>query len=125
MTYKRAGGPSTPVFLTGLETGAFSGSIAAGSLTVKSPIATVGAHIRNASLSSAVTLTPQTGANTLIISAETQPVRITMDGTTATTTVGFRLDDGDMVVFEFVDGTTFSVIETVASAVIQYQWGTV
>lgn len=110
------------VFIAGTKTGAISGG---GAITVKSELTPIGAHVRDASLGTANTLTPPAGANLLEISAETQPVRLRYDGSAATATEGFLLTPGDVRAYNFASGTTFSVIETAAGAIIQYQWSSI
>jgi len=86
------------------------------------PVETVGSHTRNAVLSSKVTLTAPATANAILIGAETKSVRITLDGTDPTTTVGFLLAAGDWVMIRVSALASIEVIEVEASAVIQYQW---
>ncbi len=81
-----------------------------------------GSHTRNTSLSAAVTLTPPAGTDALAIQALTQPIRYTLDGTTPTATVGFKVAAGDSDIIPIAAGVTVKVIEETASAEIQYQW---
>ena len=82
-----------------------------------------GDHTRHATLSSPVTLSaPDEIANAIMISAETQNVRIRLDGGTATATVGFVLLADSWIMLQVENDVTLSVIEVTASAVIQYQW---
>jgi len=90
---------------------------------IDAPFAVVGAHVRNATLSSAVTLTSPTGANTLWITVETQNVRMRLDGTAPTATTGLLLYAGQTYILAMSAGQSIKVIEEAASAVINYQWG--
>lgn len=86
-------------------------------------IATKGAHTRNASLGTAVSIAVPTQANVLLIAAETQDVRVTFDGTTPTTTVGFRLYAGrDPFSFFVNSAMTVKVIEVTSGGVVNYQF---
>jgi len=87
------------------------------------PFEAVGAHVRNAALSSAVTLTCPAGANTLRISVETQAVRVRFDGTAPTATTGIVWAAGETRDEPVSPGQAIQVIEATASAVINYQWG--
>ncbi len=83
----------------------------------------VGAHVSNGSLSSAVTLTPPARAGRLVIQALTQNVRVRLDGTAPTTTVGFQVKAGDPPVEIGIGrNTVVKVIEETPSATINYQW---
>lgn len=84
----------------------------------------VGAHVDGTDISSAVALSPASGAIKVLIQALTQNVRYTLDGTTPTASKGFQLKAGDPpVVIMLEDGTTITLIEETATADIQYQWG--
>lgn len=87
------------------------------------PFAAVGAQTRNATLSSAVTLTAPAGANTLWMSVETQNVRLRFDGTDPTATVGLLLYAGQTYILVVSAAQAIKLIEVAASAVINYQWG--
>jgi hypothetical protein len=80
-----------------------------------------GSHTRTTDLSSAVTLTRPDGAINLMIQPLTQNVRITLDGTTPTASVGFQLTAGEIYVFP-VPSASVKVIEESASAESQHQW---
>lgn len=83
----------------------------------------VGSHTTNSSLSSAVTLTPPTGATKLLIQAFTQNIRITLDGTTPTASTGFQIVAADPpLMIPVGSGMSIKVIQETASASIQYQW---
>jgi hypothetical protein len=92
--------------------------------TTPRPFRPVGSHTANSSLATAVTLTAPSGATKLLIQALTQNVRLTLDNTTPTASVGFQLKAADpAVIIPISGGTTIKVIEETASGVIQYQWG--
>lgn len=84
--------------------------------------APVGSHSSGATISTATTLTKPTGANSIIIQALTQNVRLTFDGTAPTATLGFQLLAGNAPIILAVPGTSIKVIEEVATASLQYQW---
>lgn len=84
----------------------------------------VGAHVDGPTLTSAVTLTPPTGATKIMLQALTQNVRFTLDGTTPTASLGFQLKAGDpAVIVQIGNDVTLKVIEETATADLQYQWG--
>ena len=84
----------------------------------------LGAHSDGAVISSAQTLTPASGATKLLIQALGQNVRLTLDGTTPTSTKGFQLVAGDPPLIVVIDaGTVVKVIQEAATADLQYQWG--
>lgn len=83
----------------------------------------VGAHTGNASLSSAVTLTPPATATAILAQALTANVRYTLDGTTPTASVGFQLKAGDSpVLIDVAPGLTIKVIQEASGADLEYQW---
>jgi hypothetical protein len=90
---------------------------------IDAPFAAVGSQTRNATLSSAVTLTAPAGANTLWISVETQNVRLRFDGSDPTATVGLLLYAGQTYILAVSPLQAIKLIEVAASAVINYQWG--
>jgi hypothetical protein len=85
----------------------------------------VGAHNSGLAISSAVSLTIPAGASKLMIQALTQNVRFTLDGTAATTSLGFQLKAGDPPVIIPLAPLTpvVKVIEETATASLQYQFG--
>jgi len=91
--------------------------------TLEAPFTPVGTHVRNATLSAAVTLTTPAGANALWISVEPQPVRIRLDGTAPDATTGLLLYAGQTYIIAVGTAQAVKLIETAASAVINYQWG--
>ena len=84
----------------------------------------VGSHVDGTDISSAVTLTPPTGATKLLIQATGKDIRITLDGTVPTATCGFSLTaDDPMLLIPLGNNTVIKVIEEEATADIQMQWG--
>jgi hypothetical protein len=84
----------------------------------------VGGHSSSATLSSAFTITVPATANKIIMEAVTQNIRFTLDGTTPTATLGFRVIAGTgPLMVPVVPAQTVKVIEETASAVLQYQLG--
>jgi len=82
-----------------------------------------GSHAQDATISAATTLTQPAGANAILIQAFAQNVRYTLDGTTPTATLGFRIAAGDEKLIPVpASGMTVKVIEETASASIDYQW---
>lgn len=83
-----------------------------------------GYHNNGLDISSAVTLTPETGATKLLIQALEQNIRYTLDGTTPTSTLGFQIRAGDPEkLIPLGNNTEINVIEEAATADMQYQWG--
>jgi hypothetical protein len=82
----------------------------------------VGAHVQNATLSSAQTLTKPANASGALISCTGQNCRYTVDGATApTASTGFQLvKDGVPLYVEC--GASLKVIEMAASASLSVQW---
>lgn len=85
----------------------------------------VGAHTRNTSLSSVVTLTPPDGATKLLIQAVAQNVRYVLDGSTPSATVGFQMvaSDPPIIIPLHKDTNSIKIIQETAGAEVQYQWG--
>jgi len=84
----------------------------------------VGAHSSGATISSVVTLTIPEGATKIMIQALTQNVRITLDGTAATSSVGFQIKAGEApIVIPLGNSTVIKVIQEAATASLQYQFG--
>ena len=84
-----------------------------------------GAHLQDATISSATTLTkPSSGASKLLIQAVDQNLRFTLDGTAPTTSKGFVLEaDKPPVLIQVGEGVTVKVIEETATGGVEYQWG--
>lgn len=86
----------------------------------------VGAHTSNALISAATTLTLPEGANSILIQVSGRDLRYTLDGTTPTATLGFLLLSGSAPVrIDFTPGVILRVIESAATATLQYQFGRV
>ena len=83
---------------------------------------TVGAHGSDSSISSATPIPVPASANMLMIQAEGQDVRITFDGTTPTASVGFLIPAGATAQYGVDKDLTIQVIETAASATVQWQF---
>jgi len=91
-------------------------------LTKDAPLVALGDHMRNAALSSVVTLTAPTGAAVLVFTVETKAIRVRLDGGTPTTTVGLLYSAGGPYTLGVVPGQVIKLIEAEASAVLNYQW---
>lgn len=90
------------------------------------PFVPVGSHTQKTSLSSAIDITVPAGATAVMLQCQTKNVRFTLDdsGTDATTTVGFLLTASDPpLIVPVYPGQVISVIETEASAKLDYQFG--
>lgn len=86
-------------------------------------LAPSGAHNSGLSISSAQTITIPDGATKWIVQTIDQNVRYTLDGTTPTTSSGFRLTaDRDPIVIPISPGTTLKVIEETGTADLEYQF---
>lgn len=87
----------------------------------------VGAHQQRNDLATAQTFAKPVVHPTpdrLLVFALTQSVRYTLDGSAPTPTIGFRITAGnDPVVITFGPNTTIRMVEEVATAVLDYQWG--
>ena len=83
----------------------------------------LGSHTQNGTLSSAVTLTPPSGADILQIQPLTQNVRIVFDGSTPDATTGFQLTAGTIYFIDVGQDYSIKLIEETASASVEYQWG--
>lgn len=87
-----------------------------------SPPATVGEHVANASLSSAVALS-DTNADGILVQAENKNVRYTISATTPTSALGFKLKaDDPPLLIQLRFGKALNVIEESATATLQYQF---
>ncbi len=98
-----------------------------GSLKVDdSSLDIVGTHGTNASLASAVTLTPPAGADRIQIQVQggvDKIVRYTLDGTTPTASVGFQMYAGDLYRIQIGTGMTLKIIQETTGTSVAYQWG--
>jgi urease beta subunit len=82
----------------------------------------IGAHFSDTSISSATSFDVPTSAGYVLISAETQAIRVRVEGGVATTSVGFKIPAGETWRIEVIPGSTISVIEVTASASVQGQF---
>lgn len=88
------------------------------------PFSAVGAHVRNAVLTSAVVITTPAAVSGVLIQSLVANVRYTLDNTTPTATIGFQLKAGDPAVFLAVNaGQVIRMIQEAANAEVQYQFG--
>jgi len=85
----------------------------------------LGAHSSGLAIATAQLLArPEAGVTQLMIQALTQNVRLTLDGTTPTTALGFQIKAGDPpVIFPLAVGGQERVIQEAATASLQYQYG--
>ena len=83
-----------------------------------------GSHDDGTDFSSAASPTIPDGASKMMIQTIDQNIRITFDGTTPTSTKGFRIvKDRDPIIFPLSDSTTVTIIEEAATADVQIQFG--
>lgn len=83
-------------------------------------------HTYNTSISSATDITIPSNADSIMISAKDNDVHYTLDGTTPTTSLGFKLiADSAPIILPLTSGTVIKVIETTASAAIDYVFLTI
>jgi len=91
-------------------------------VTYQPPVPT-GSHTEDATISAATTLTQPAGANAVLIQAETQNIRYTLDGSTPTATLGFIIEAGKKELIDVpTSGMTIKIIEEAASAKASWQW---
>lgn len=82
----------------------------------------IGAHTSD-TVDTATVVSPPAGARTLLVQAVAQPIRYTLDGTTPTASVGFRLQVGESILIHVVPNMTLTFIEETTDGSIVYQWG--
>jgi hypothetical protein len=83
----------------------------------------VGAQTTDTTVSSATSFTAPERANAALMSALTQSVNFTIDGTTPTATVGLTLKAGDTAtMIPVIPGQVIKVIEQTATANFNIQW---
>ena len=83
----------------------------------------VGSHTQNTSLSGVVSVTVPDGANAVLLTARTQNVCYTLDGTAPTASKGLLLKAGDSTVMVPCNpGSTLKFIEETTSAKLDYQF---
>lgn len=81
----------------------------------------VGNHTHNASLGSVVTLTIPSNASGILIQAGTANVQYTLNGTTPTSTVGFRLSStGNPTRIDLYPGAQIKLLSTTGN--VNYQF---
>jgi hypothetical protein len=90
--------------------------------------APLGAHTQYNSLNTAKALTTAlakpTGATKVLMQAQTQNIRFTLDGSTPTASKGFQLKAGDPpMVVPLSASFTIQLIEETATAVLDFQYG--
>ena len=103
---KHHGGPESPVALAAFNP--------------------IGSHASRNDLAAAVHIArPVAGHPTqLVVQAIDQNVRYTLDGTTPTSSLGFRLTAGnDPIALPVGSNTNLVFIEEAATAVLEYLWG--
>ena len=89
--------------------------------TLQNIVRTIGDHTRLDLSGGAQALTKPSGATHLKAQVLTQNLRYTIDGTAATTVVGFQLAAGQDTLIP-CPNSAISVCEEVAGAILQYQW---
>lgn len=90
--------------------------------TVLAGFIPVGAHTSTALTGAVTTLSVDSRATGVLIQAETQNVRYTLDGTNPTSSLGFVLTaDADPVIIPKNSDITIKVLRSASGAVIQYQ----
>jgi len=92
-------------------------------LVVDAAFTPVGSHASQ-SLSGVYTPTMPEGANKALVQAFTQNARYTLDGTTPTSSLGFRLTKDDPpTIVPVAPGGTLKFIEESSGSTLQLQWG--
>jgi hypothetical protein len=90
-----------------------------------SGIEPVGSHTQATVSGTVVTLSRPDGTNKILIQSLDQNIRVTIDGTTPTTTLGFQIKAGDpAVIINVAPRTIIKFISETGSASVQYLWGT-
>jgi len=91
-------------------------------LRMSSALVPVGAHASLTDLATAQRLSAPAGAGQVLIQALGVDVRYTIDGSTPTISLGFRLiADADPILLRVL-GAPVQVIEETSGAEVQYQW---
>lgn len=84
---------------------------------------TVGSHTQNSTLSTVQSITVPPQASHVLLQAQTQDVRVTIDGTAPTATKGFLIVAAwDWTVLPVPSNGTLKAIEVAASAKLDYQF---
>lgn len=81
----------------------------------------IGNHDRDTTISTVTTLTAPAGADAILIQCLTRDVRYVLTGADPTASTGFIMFTGDAP--QLIHTKSLKVIETAASASIEYQWG--
>lgn len=91
--------------------------------TLDFPIRPVGAHTRDTTVDTATVLTIPSGARYCLLQCLAQNIRYTLDGTTPTAAVGFRMTAAATPTAIYCEtGITLTVISETAGAEVQYQF---
>jgi hypothetical protein len=90
---------------------------------VEAPFTPVGSHTQLATGSTVQSITVPDGATKLMIQAQTQNVRFTLDGTAATTKGFLLVKDGVPLVVACYPGQVIKWIEVTTTAVLDYIFG--
>jgi len=88
---------------------------------VDASVRSVGTCTRVA-LTTAQTVTLPANANSILISADGQPIRFTIDGTTPTATLGITLAVNQPLRLDLYPKAVLNAIETAASGFLNYQF---
>jgi hypothetical protein len=100
------------------------GNLPYATVATAAPFTPVGAHQADTTIDTAQALTIPPTATKVLMQAEAQDLRYTLDGsTTPTGSVGFLLAAGDAQVIDLAGGIVVTVIAAVAGGVVQYQAG--
>lgn len=91
-------------------------------MTRRTKYAPVGSH-QNKAAASVQTFSPDPGADGALIQATAQNLRMTLDGTTPTATIGFQLATTQPPLYVPVPGgAAIKVIQETSGGVVQLQW---
>jgi len=92
-------------------------------MVVDAAFTPVGSHVSQ-SMSGVYTPTIPEGANKALVQAFTQNIRYTLDGTTPTSSLGFRLTKDDPpTIVPVAPGGALNFIEESSGSTLQLQWG--
>jgi hypothetical protein len=86
-------------------------------------VSPIGSHSQESDLSSAVTLTPPANARVLFFQPLSQNIRVTVEGTTPTASLGVQYPFGGLYRIDLAEGTTVKMIQESATASLEYWWG--
>lgn len=91
--------------------------------TLDFPIRAVGGHTRDTTVDTATVLTIPSGARYCLLQCLAQNIRYTLDGTTPTAAIGFRMTAGNAPLAIWCEaGVTLTVISETAGAEVQFQF---